>query len=134
MRIVIDTNVFIIALIGKSSPKLIEWLSDKRFTILFSKESYSELIEVIRRPKFEKLFTEQRVFTLLDLLDSIKIMVLTKSKTEICRDKKDNFLLNLAKDGEADYLITEDFDLLALGTHFETKIVNYNQFIKEVIL
>jgi len=47
------TFVFVIALIGKGSPKLIEW----RFTVLFN----NELIAVIRRHKFKKLFTEIRI-------------------------------------------------------------------------
>jgi len=131
MRIVIDTNIFIIALIGKSSPKLIEWLSEKKFVVLFSKESYGEFVEVIRRPKFNKLFTENKILTLLELLKIIKEIVPVNSSTDICRDKKDNFLLNLCKDGNADYLITEDFDLLDIANYESTKIVNYKKFISE---
>jgi len=133
MRIVIDTNVFVIALIGKGNPKLTEWLSEKRFTVLFSKEAYGELIEVIRRPKFKKLFTEDRILTLFELLENIKELIEIKSDTTICRDIKDNFLLNLAKDGKADYLITEDLDLLEIEKHFETKIVKYKQFVSEIL-
>jgi len=133
MRIVIDTNVFVIALIGKGNPKLTEWLSEKRFTVLFSNEAYSELIQVIRRPKFKKLFTEDRILTLLELLENIKELIEIKSDTAVCRDIKDNFLLNLAKDGKADYLITEDLDLLELKKHFETKIVKYKQFVSEIL-
>ena len=134
MRIIIDTNVFVIALIGKGNPKLTEWLADKRFTVLFSNEAYKELIEVIRRPKFKKLFTETRIFELLELLDGIKEIVKTKTNTDICRDKKDNFLLNLAKDGKAQYLITEDLDLLELNSFAKTKILKYKQFVNEVLL
>jgi putative PIN family toxin of toxin-antitoxin system len=133
MRIVIDTNVFVIALIGKGSPKLTDWLAERKFTVLFSKEAFSELTEVIRRPKFKKLFTEDKIFTLLELLDNVNEIVEVKSKTAICRDKKDNFLLNLAKDGKADYLITEDLDLLELKNHFKTKIVKYKQFVSEAL-
>lgn len=133
MRIVIDTNVFIIALIGKGNPKLIDWLTDKKYTVLFSIEALDELSEVIKRPKFKKLFTEDKVFVLLDILNSVKELVEVKSNTNVCRDKKDNFLLNLAKDGKADYLITEDLDLLELKKHYKTKIVKYKQFIAEAM-
>jgi len=131
MRIIIDTNVFIIALIGKGNPKLVDWIADKKFVVLFSEESYMELIEVIRRPKFKKLFKNEQILRLLDLLDIIKETVIIKSSTDICRDKKDNFLLDLAKDGNADYLITEDFDLLEIEIFCETKIVKYRQFVTE---
>ncbi len=40
-----------------------------------------------------------------------------------CRDVKDNFLLNLAIDSNADYLITGDSDLLDLGIIHNTKIL-----------
>ena len=70
---------------------------------------------------------------MLELLESVNEIVEVKSKTDICRDKKDNFLLNLAKDGKADYLITEDFDLLELKKYFETKIVKYKQFVSEAL-
>lgn len=32
--------------------------------------------------------------------------------TNLCRDPKDNFLLSIAKDGNANYLLTGDNDLL----------------------
>ena len=134
MRIVIDTNVFIIALIGKGNPKLIDWLSERKFTVLLSDELYNELIEVINRPKFNKLFTEEKILKLLELLDSIKEIITINSKTNICRDKKDNFILDLAKDGKADYIITEDLDLLEIKKFNITKIVKYKQFVSEVLL
>ena len=91
------------------------------------------MTEVIRRPKFRKLFSKDRIFTLLELLDIVDEIVDVKSKTDICRDKNDNFLLNLSKDGNADYLITEDLDLLELKKHFKTKIVKYKQFVSEIL-
>jgi putative PIN family toxin of toxin-antitoxin system len=129
MRVIIDTNVLIISLIGKSTPKLADLLVERKFVLLFSDELYSELIEVVKRPKFKKLFTEENVLTLFDLLDSIKEIVAIKSKINICRDKNDNFLLNLAVDGKADFLITEDFDLLDIIKINNTKILKYKQFV-----
>ena len=133
MRIVIDTNVFVIALIGKGSPELIDWLADKKFTVLFSNETYGELLEVVHRPKFKKLFTENRILRLLELLETIKEIVPVSSVTDICRDKKDNFLLDLSKDGTAAYLITEDFDLLEIEIYHNTKIVKYRQFVSAIL-
>ena len=51
-----------------------------------------------------------------------------KDKTDICRDKKDNFLLDLAGNGNADYLITGDEDLLVLKEFKGTKILNFREF------
>jgi len=50
-----------------------------------------------------------------------------------CRDQKDNFLLNLAIDSNADYLVTSDSDLLTLNHIKKTKIITWNDFIRELM-
>ena len=57
-------------------------------------------------------------------------LVKVTSKVEVCRDPKDNFLLSLAKDGKADYLITGDKDLLDIGSFGKTRIVLLAKFIE----
>jgi hypothetical protein len=52
-----------------------------------------------------------------------------KSKIEMCRDSKDNFLLSLAVDGNADYLITGDKDLLILEKVNKTLIVTIQEYL-----
>lgn len=37
-----------------------------------------------------------------------------RSEVSLCRDEKDNYLLALAKDSQADFLMTGDKDLLVL--------------------
>ncbi len=44
-------------------------------------------------------------------------------------DPDDNFLLSLAKDGRADFLITGDKKLLSLRTYGQTKLVNMTEFL-----
>ena len=53
-----------------------------------------------------------------------------KSNIEICRDEKDNFLLNLALDSKADYLLTGDKDLLILESIENTEIITFSEFIE----
>jgi predicted nucleic acid-binding protein len=47
----------------------------------------------------------------------------------MCRDSKDNFLLSLAVDGNADYLITGDKDLLILEKVNKTLIVTIQEYL-----
>jgi uncharacterized protein len=47
----------------------------------------------------------------------------------ICRDSKDNFLLSLAIDGRADYLLTGDSALLDLKKIGKTKIITISEFL-----
>jgi predicted nucleic acid-binding protein len=47
---------------------------------------------------------------------------------QICRDPKDNYLVPLAIDSKADFLITGDKDLLELNKIGKTIVLNYNDF------
>ena len=47
-------------------------------------------------------------------LKSIGLFIDIQSVVTVCRDPKDNYLLALAKDAKADFLITGDQDLLVL--------------------
>ena len=56
------------------------------------------------------------------------------SKINICRDVKDNFLLSLSKDSEADFLISGDGDLLTIGEFEKTKICTLPDFIEKYLM
>ena len=55
-------------------------------------------------------------------------LVLLIREVDICRDSDDNFLLALAKDGKANFLITGDKDFLALKLFEKTKIISLTNF------
>ena len=133
MRIILDTNLWISYLINKRLSQIDELIFDDRLTILFSEESLQEFIEVTNRLKFEKYFSKEDVINLLLLFDFYGELVEIKSNIEICRDPKDNFLLNLAVDGNADYLITGDKDLLEIGKIDQTSILTFNEFVEKTI-
>ncbi len=63
-----------------------------------------------------------------NIIEVIKVT----SFVSLCRDPKDDFLLALSQDGSADYLITGDADLLAIGRFGITKIVKMSDFILEI--
>jgi len=57
-------------------------------------------------------------------------LVSVKSNVKVCRDSKDDFLLALAKDGKADYLLTGDKDLLEIKNFGKTIILTISEFVK----
>ncbi len=65
-------------------------------------------------------------------LDGFIDLIDVQSPILICRDPKDNFLLALAKDGRADFLLTGDKDLLELKKIDKTRIIAIAQFFKEM--
>jgi putative PIN family toxin of toxin-antitoxin system len=69
---------------------------------------------------------------LLTFFDSYGKLISISSTITICRDFKDNFLLNLAVDGKADFLVTGDDDLLCLGKIENIPIVTFNQLTSKI--
>ncbi len=49
------------------------------------------------------------------------------------RDKNDDFLLALAQDGQAEYLVTGDKDLLVLGSFAQTQIISLRHFTDHIL-
>lgn len=122
-RIIIDTNLWISFLIKKDFSKLDNILVSQKAILIFSEELLTEFIEVVKRPKLKKYFSKNDLQNLLNIIEDYAEYIEITSNVNECRDEKDNFLLNLAKDGKVDYLITGDKDLLELNPFGKTKIV-----------
>ncbi|MFN4212450.1 MAG: putative toxin-antitoxin system toxin component, PIN family [Microgenomates group bacterium] len=67
---------------------------------------------------------------IINELTTKSIKINPPPQINICRDKKDNQILNLCFTGKANYLITEDKDLLILKKFKNTKIVAPKRFLK----
>ena len=65
------------------------------------------------------LFFEQNIAQFFTVVNDV----------EICRDYKDNFLLSLSRDADADFLITTDEDLLVLKQFEGTRILTLKEFV-----
>jgi putative PIN family toxin of toxin-antitoxin system len=129
-KIILDTNLWISFLISKKFNSIDKLIENNKITLIFSDELISEFIEVVNRPKFEKYFSKNDIEKILDYFDQYGKLVKVKSDIKICRDEKDNFLLNLSIDSKADYLITGDNDLLVLKKIERTKIMNFTDFLE----
>lgn len=130
MKVVIDTNIWISYLLGGLLEGLDEKILSGKVKVIVSEEMLKELSEVSNRPKFRNIFTDERLKELFSLLDSYAIMVSPTRKVDICRDRKDNFLLEVAAEGKADYLITGDEDLIVLNKIDKARIIKSRDFEK----
>ena len=128
-RIVIDTNIWISFLLNKDFSSFDKMVSNPNLILLFSDKLLEEFIEVARRPKFKKYFSQSDLEELLIQMRENGEFISVKSSTSICRDPKDNFLLDLCKDGKASHLITGDNDLLDLKRYGKTQILTLKKFI-----
>lgn len=127
--IILDTNLWISFLISKKYSQIDDLINARKILLIFSSELLEEFITVARRPKFEKYFSKTDIDEILRLLEFHGKLVEINSKTSVCRDSKDNFLLNLALDSQADYLLTGDEDLLVLKNIKRTRICTWGDFV-----
>lgn len=128
IKIIIDSNIWISFLIGKSLQGISVLLNENKFKIVTCDEQISELIEVFAKPKLQKYFSLDQKVDFLILFEEKAEIIKCTTKLNLCRDLKDNYLINLAVDSKADYLITGDSDLLILNTIQNTQIINYKNF------
>ena len=131
IRVILDTNWYVSATINKNSRrKLYELLTNQNLTILFSVQILNDYKLVIARDKFKKVIKTQQIERFIGLVLSKIESIEVKSDLEGSRDIKDNFLLSLSFDSNADYLITGDIDLLVLEKTGSTQILTFHEFSK----
>jgi putative PIN family toxin of toxin-antitoxin system len=129
-RIIIDTNIWISFLITKDFTRLDEIILSKECILVFSQELPDEFLEVAQRPKFRQLFSTGDIEALLATIQEYADFIKVETIIEVCRDSKDNFLLSLSIDGQADFLLTGDQDLLDIIKFGETTITTISNFLQ----
>ena len=88
-----------------------------------------EFLEVSNRPKLRKFFTAKDIDSILLNINDYAEYITVTSRVSVCRDAKDNFLLALAKDGNATHLITGDKDLLDIDKFGKAKILTITEYL-----
>jgi putative PIN family toxin of toxin-antitoxin system len=133
VKLIIDTNLWISFLIRKDYSKLNSLLLSKQIVLIFSEELLQEFLNVSQRPKLQKYFSQADISLLTKLIDTYAEFVTVTTNVSSCRDEKDNFLLSLAIDSSANYLVTGDNDLLDLRSIEQTTILTITEFFSQVV-
>ncbi|MFN6272386.1 MAG: putative toxin-antitoxin system toxin component, PIN family [Microcystis sp.] len=129
-RVVIDTNVFISALLNPlGTPKKVINIAVSQFTILQSEATYQELATRISKKKFDKYLEKDDRLDFLSSLKNRSLFVDILHETRVCSDLDDNKFLELAVSGMAQYIITGDNDLLILNTYQGIPIITPAEFV-----
>jgi hypothetical protein len=131
-RAVVDNNLAISFLLthGATMGELFGRWRKEQFVYVTSPVIVDELREVVGRPRFKGRWANEPA-ALLDSIDkdAVKVEgVLVISGA--CRDPKDDKLLACAVEGQVDYLVSGDTDLLDLGEYQGIRIVTPRQFVQ----
>ena len=132
-RLVIDAGVVLSsALFSHSVPAtLVDWaLANGR--VLISNETMAELSTVFHREKFDRYSPREARLDYLWVYSRQVHQVEIQTRTNACRDPKDNIYLDVAINGQATHLITGDNDLLVLNPFQGIKILKPAAFLESV--
>ena len=128
MRLVVDANLWISSLLSSEFQARTENFFQSEYRLIVSKDLFDDLDDAIHKPYLAKRINRTDYEMLISKLRTLAELVDVRSVVDVCRDPKDNYLLALAKDGSANYLITGDADLLVLNEFEKTKIIKLSDF------
>lgn len=135
VRVVIDTNVLVSALIFKAGriAGIREAWERGICTPLVSRATTRELMRVLQYPKFELSQTAQGEL-LAAYLPYCETLALPKTRLRLprCRDHDDEPFLLLAAAGKADVLVSGDKDLLAVKGNLPFAILPPAEFLEHL--
>ncbi len=117
MRIVLDTNVLVSALIAKEGPPGLLLAAVRRgdFTLVSSTYQIEELREVLGRDRLKPYIRPEEASDLLYNLESLGVVVSELPNVDISPDPKDAPILATGIAGQADLIVSGDKkDMLAL--------------------
>ena len=126
-KVVVDTNVFLSGILFGGNPKKVitSWLA-KKYILCISPELKAEIINKLRL-KFD--LSLQTIEIIEDALDLNSEKYIPRKKVYLCRDPQDNFLLELAQESRANYLISGDKLVLEIKQYKSTKIITPKEFL-----
>ena len=125
-KIVLDTNVLITGVQDESSFafRIIKACRENKVQAIFNRPLLRE-----NKLKSRELIKEKGYLNILDDFYKKSKNIPHKSKINIVKwDKEDNKLIEAAIDGRAEFIVTEDNDLLFLGEYHKIKMVTPKEF------
>lgn len=134
MRVVLDANVLVSAILSpRGAPaKILQAWQAEEFDVVISGAILEEIGRVLRYPKIARRhrWSEEQLRTFLDDLAHIAIPTPGElTLAAIPNDPPDNRYLECAVEGEADYIVSGDDDLLKLGTYEGIEILTPRAFL-----
>lgn len=136
MRVVLDSNVLLSALISPHSPPQLIYSAWRkgRFELITCDQQIEEIRRASRYSKFQHILQGHRVGALINNLQRTTQLDLPAQTETTARDPDDAFLLALAEAGDADALVTGDHraGLLELGSYRRARIVTPAEFLQAI--
>ena len=130
LKVVVDTNVFISALLNPGNAnEIVDHIKLGHFQFVYPSLLLIEIQRIPKKPKLSRIRQED-IVAILQLITDKGLLVDPEQVPTVCRDPDDDAYLACAAASDCDYLVSGDPDLLDLLQHGQTKIVNPAKFLK----
>jgi putative PIN family toxin of toxin-antitoxin system len=109
MRVVLDTNVLVSALIKTGKPReLFLKITEERIRLILSRSILKEFSEVVEDPRIRKYVDQDDIIAFFEIVGNVAKIVQVKSRFKVVKgDPDDDAVLRTAFDGKADYIVSE---------------------------
>jgi uncharacterized protein len=133
MRVVIDTNVWLSALLWGGQPSLIiQLIENKQIQAISSENILTELTDILQKPKLQKRLDQLKITADEIVIIAKRLMTLVVIEEVIIpelRDPKDRMILATAIAGDAQIVISGDKDLLVIHPYGNISILLPQEFL-----
>ena len=110
MRVVLDTNILIGALITKGTPpdRLYQAWLRAEIELVTSTAQMAEMIDVLARPRMQKFIDADEAAAIVENIGTRAVIVDRPPVVNLSPDPKDNSILAAAVAGKADLIVSGD--------------------------
>lgn len=137
MRIVLDTNVVLSALLWRGTPyRLLDAIRNRGAASLFTSPALlDELADVLTRPSATKRLaiigrTAREV--LADYVEAVEVVEPEHVPRVVPDDADDDQVIAAALTAGADWIVSGDADLLSMGSHQGIPIITAAQAVQQI--
>jgi uncharacterized protein len=128
--VVLDTNVLISSIVFGGKPRqIIKLLQENKIIAVTTTILIAELLEILTK-KFQ--FIPAKIALVQELIKENFTLVHPTKAIHVVRDNDDNRVLEAAIEGNCNYIITGDKDLLDLRTFKNISILKPEEFLSNI--
>lgn len=132
LRVVLDTNVLISAILFGGKPRqILEKAIRGEIRLCLSEPILEELKGVLQRSKFN-YSAEMIQFILTELTGIADFVNPSETINVVLEDPEDNRILECAVEAKANYVISGDFHLLKLSRYLNIEVLNVAAFLERL--
>ncbi len=131
-KIVIDPNIYISLAYNGEISLVADWIEKHKVYIYYSIELIEELSDVLCRPHIKRYLLKSPKFYIRFIKANTNFISPLKKHGINFIDPKDNYLIDLAIQSKAKFIVTGDKLLLELGLIHNIRIISLSRF-KELI-